>query len=173
MRPSLSSADPATTSAADVERLIDGLRQNTLGEEDRRLLERLLRLLLSLVHLLEQKNASLARLKRLLFGPKSEKRPPSPAPRSAACGVSRGELGPTDLPESTGTGALATAASRGHGRHPASAYPGATYVVCEYPTRHAGDRCPDCARGTLLDTHQPTTALRFTAQPLGAATCYQ
>ena len=172
MRPSPYSGDRPTTNAAEVERLIDSVRHNTLGEDDRQLLERLLRLLLSLVSLIEQKNASLARLKRLLFGSKSEKRPPPP-PAQPPSTASEGAFSPSASADQTPPAPAAPSVRRVHGRRPASAYPGAVRVVFGHPTRHAGDRCPDCARGTLFDTHQPITALRFTAQPLVAATCYQ
>jgi hypothetical protein len=57
------------------------------------LLARLLRLLLRLITLLQQKNATLSRLKRLLFGPRSDKRgvasPSSGAESEVDCGFFR------------------------------------------------------------------------------------
>src|SRR5262245_29727982 len=54
--------------------LITRIERGQLRDEDTQLLARLLRLLLRLITLLQQKNASLSRLKRLLFGPRSDKR---------------------------------------------------------------------------------------------------
>ena len=68
--------EPLSTDPVEIETRIERVRHNQLAEQDYRLLERLLRLLLNLAHVIEQKNTSLARLKRLLFGPKSD--PPSP-----------------------------------------------------------------------------------------------
>ena len=50
------------------------LSNGQLHEQDLQLLDRLLGSLLSLINLLQQKNASIARLKRLLFGPRSDSR---------------------------------------------------------------------------------------------------
>ena len=54
---------------AEIETLLERVQRQQLSEQDFRLLERLLRLLLSVARLLAQKQTSLARLKRLLFGP--------------------------------------------------------------------------------------------------------
>ena len=51
------------------------LEAGTLSASDTRLISRLLRLLLKLINLVEQKNSSISRLKRLLFGPGSDTRP--------------------------------------------------------------------------------------------------
>jgi hypothetical protein len=50
------------------------IERGQLRDEDAQLLARLLRLLLRLITLLQRKNASLSRLKQLLFGPLSDTR---------------------------------------------------------------------------------------------------
>jgi hypothetical protein len=60
---------------AEIESLLERVRHQQLSEQDFRLLERLLRLLLSVARLLEQKQASLARLRRLLSDPRRIHRP--------------------------------------------------------------------------------------------------
>ena len=66
-----------------------------LRAEDGPLVGRLLRLVLMLARMLESKNASLARLKRLLFGPRSEKRaqPPVEASPEGPAPAERNENG--------------------------------------------------------------------------------
>lgn len=64
----------ATTDTAEIEALMARLAAGQLHDGDTHTLHRLLRTFLSLIHLLQRKNASLARLRRLLFGPRSEKR---------------------------------------------------------------------------------------------------
>src|SRR5215470_5571482 len=66
--------DHNSTDSAEIEALITRLERGQLRDEDAQLLARLLRLLLRLITLLRQKNASLSRLKRLLFGPRSDTR---------------------------------------------------------------------------------------------------
>ncbi len=63
-----------TTDSEQIEQLIERLQQGKLEQSDTRLLERLLRTFLSLLSLLQQKNASIKKLKRMIFGPRSEKR---------------------------------------------------------------------------------------------------
>ena len=66
--------------SAEIESLLERVRKQQLSEQDFGLLERLLRLLLSVARLLEQKQTSLARLRRLLFGSPPE--PPSAPPKT-------------------------------------------------------------------------------------------
>src|SRR3954451_16518058 len=82
---------PISARPEEIESLLERVRRNQLGEQDLRLLERLLRLLLSVVRFFKRKNASLAHLRRLLFGLPSD--PPSSAPpASPVC------TGPSDAP---------------------------------------------------------------------------
>ena len=124
--------DPDQNSAdsAEIEALITRLERGQLRDGDAQLLARLLRLLLRLVTLLQQKNASLSRLKRLLFGPRSDKREVA---SSSSGAESEGE---SDSASSTSTenfspdtpkGARSQSQSRkgGHGRMGAEAYTGA------------------------------------------------
>ena len=66
--------DHNSTDSAEIEALITRIKRGQLRDGDAQLLARLLRLLLRLITLLQYKNASLSRLKRLLFGPQSDNR---------------------------------------------------------------------------------------------------
>src|SRR5215510_10612446 len=80
--------DHNSTDSAEIEALITRLEQGQLRDEDAQLLARILRLLLRLITLLQQTNASLSRLKRLLFGPLSDTRMktnPSPSTGAEGC----------------------------------------------------------------------------------------
>jgi hypothetical protein len=91
--------DPDQNSAdsAEIEALIARLERGQLRDGDAQMLARLLRLLLRLNTLLQHKNASLARLKRLLFGPRSDTR------REAYSSTSAGAEGESDSASSTAT----------------------------------------------------------------------
>ena len=65
---------PTSTNPSEIEALIARLEDRHLGAEDRRLISRLLRLLLTLIRVVEHKNTSISRLKRLLFGPGADQR---------------------------------------------------------------------------------------------------
>jgi transposase len=144
----------------EIESLIERVRHQSLSEQDLHLLERLLRLLLSVARLLEQKHASLARLKRLLCGslPDSPSTPPPPVSPLPA----RTDPETAPPPETKRSG---------HGRRSSSDYSGAERVRCTDPLRQVGDRC-SCG-GRLYDTNEPAIFLRFTGQPLVGATQYE
>jgi hypothetical protein len=89
--------DHKSTDSAEIEALITRIERGQLRDEDAQLLARLLRLLLRLITLLQHKNASLARLKRLLFGPRSDTR------REANSSPGAGAEGESDSESSTST----------------------------------------------------------------------
>ncbi len=113
---------------------------------------------------LETKQASLDRLRRLLFGATTEKTRtivgPSPAP---------GAPGPGASP-SADTGASAVGTPRpGHGRLAAAAYTGAETITIPHPTLRRGESCPKCPTGKIYPLAEPATLVRITGMaPLGA-----
>jgi transposase len=145
---------------AEIESLLERVRRQQLSEQDFGLLERLLRLLLSVARLLDQKQASLARLRRLLFGSPPE--PPSAPPPPVSPSPVRTDQETAPPPENQ---------RRGHGRRSSSDYSGAVRVRCTDPQQQAGDRC--ACGGRLYDTQEPAVFLRFTGQPLVGATQYE
>jgi hypothetical protein len=171
--------DIPKTDPSEIEALIQRLKQSNLELRDAQLVERLLRLVLSMASLLQHKNASIKRLKRLIFGPNSDKR--------AATGSSTEDeaAAPGDDSEpqpgsgsSTGTVRSSSADQKpkrpGHGRMAASAYTGAWVVVCQHPDFKAGDHCPDpLCRGHLYPVSSPAIFIQLTGQPLVGASRYE
>lgn len=182
--------DIPATDTSEIERLIERVKQGKLEQQDADLLERLLRLLLRLVNLLEQKNASIKRLKRLIFGPKSDKRQAvGERQEGASAGSGDQQTGEAEAEQKTtasadaGQGADPTTETsssdqsprrRGHGRRAASSYSGARRVDCQNPDFKIGDQCPDpLCRGHLYNTNDPRIFIRFTGQPFVGATLYE
>jgi len=62
------------TSPSEIEALITRFERNELTAEDRALNVRLLRLVLTFVSVLERKNFTISRLRRMLVGPSSDTR---------------------------------------------------------------------------------------------------
>ncbi len=170
--------DPNSTNPVEIEALIARLEQGQLRDGDAQLLGRLLRLLLRLIALLQQKNASLARLKRMLFGPGSDRREPTgPQPASGA-EVESGSASPDSTtgaaPDDPNKAQSKVGRKAGHGRKAASAYTGARVVICQHPTFQAGDHCPDpYCRGHLYSVEPPAIFIQLTGQPLVGATRYE
>ena len=105
----------------------------------------------------------LMRLVQQVLGPD----PGSPPPPFSTPATAESE----NATSSESTGAKPEIQRRGHGRKSAAAYPGASRVSCPDPARQAGDRC-SCG-GRLYPIDKPAVFLRFTGQPLVAATRYE
>src|SRR5215510_10938946 len=150
--------DQNSTDSTEIEALITRIERGQLRDEDAQLLTRLLRLLLRLITLLQQKNASLSRLKRMLFGPRSDTRlKTEPSPATVVEGESDSASSTsTEQPSSeTPKGAQSRRSSRkgGHGRMGSESYTGARVVRCRDAELKIGGGCPhDGCRGKLYDT---------------------
>jgi hypothetical protein len=157
---------PSATDPAEIEALLARLQHSNLAARDAQLLERLLRLLLTLLRVVEHKNFTISRLKRLLCGPGTDQRqrtqaPPTAGdepPNSAAVETS---ADPPTAPTTESTSAdnpparrdAQPSLRRGHGRRAALESPGARVVRGVDPQLGPGDACPDEAcRGHLYDT---------------------
>ena len=143
-------------STAELERLLAEVRE-LLPPASYALIESLLRTLVWIMGLLEQKQTTIARLRRLIFGEKSEK-------------------ARKIFPE----GFLALAGSaepkpkrKGHGRKGAKDYRGARRVKVPHPKLHIGDLCPKCLKGKLYLFNKPAQIIRVVAQPIFQATVFE
>jgi len=167
---------PDSTNPSEIEALIARLKHGSLNNQDTLLVERLLRLLLTLIRVVEQKNTSISRLKRMLFGPGADKRsahsaapatPPSKDTPSVGDVASKA-LRPEEPPVED------HAPRRGHGRNGSAAYTGARTVVCADPALTVGDACPARrCRGHLYDTREPSFFIRLEGRPLISATRFE
>ena len=134
---------------AELTELVERVRPQ-VSEADYQLLRRLIDTVAFVLEVLQRKTLSLARLRRLLFGPRTEKTgpvAPLPAP-------------PPKRPR------------QGHGRRGADAYPGAARVAVAHPTLRAGTVCPACRQGKLYRLAAPARLLRVVGQPPIQAAVY-
>jgi hypothetical protein len=162
-----------STSKPEIEALRVRLRQGSLRQEDLQLLDRLLGTLLNLIGLLQQKNASLSRLKRMLFGPRTDLR--SGERGKAEPSSSQEQTPSSSAPEKDDSPrSMAQNKKPGHGQLRASAYSGARVMRCRDSVLQPGDRCPDPhCRGHLYDTGSPAILIQLTGQPIVGATKYE
>lgn len=63
----------STADSAQIESLIERVKQGKLEQDDAQLIERLLRTFLALITLLQRKNTTIKRLKQLFLGPQEKK----------------------------------------------------------------------------------------------------
>lgn len=108
---------------------------------------------LNLTRLVRDKSASIGRLRKMLFGYKTEK-------------IAREEKAPRGMrPAKKGR-------SPGHGRNGAADYPEAQRHNVPHEKFSSGDRCPECKRGKLYERSNPGIVVRVTAQPPLTATIW-
>ena len=142
-----------------------------LRPEDVELLERLVDTLSLLGQLLEDKSLSIRRLRKLLFGPSTEKtdrvlgEPPEQEAKPGAVDEKEAEDG------GEANGAEKKAPARGHGRNGADRYTGAERVAVSHPELSSGAGCPECT-GKVYAV-RPKSAMRITGSPLLSARLYE
>jgi transposase len=159
-----------------------------LSEEEYAQLAAALDTLVYLTQMLENKNTTIGRLRKMLFGASSEKsarilkamtaaagasieNAPAhaevAAPADAAVVVATEEPAPQDIPPP------AKADTPGHGRHGADDYPGARTIRIEHAQLVSGQVCPECRRGKVYETSTPGVLVRVLGQAPLTATVYE
>jgi len=109
---------------------------------------------------LQCKDASLERLRRMIFGAITES-------SHNVLGENRDEP-PTA--NSTNEAPTPRAKRPGHGRKAAAAYTGAEQVTVAHPDLHSGETCPGCTSGKLYAQSEPAKLVRITGMaPLSAS----
>jgi hypothetical protein len=170
------------TNPAEVENLIEQIRATNLDPPAKEKVERLLRTVLLLVELLQRKNASIKKLREMIFGKPTQRHQAKKAEDQQKTDES-GETGhgapqtPCDKEvqaEGSAPDSEHKPSRKGHGRRAASDFNGAKVVTCLHQDLKAGDHCPaPLCGGRLYDLNQPTALLQFTGQPLITAANYE
>jgi transposase len=155
-----------------------------LREHDYKTIDRLIESYVCLTQAVGDKNTTIRRLRKILFGMTTEKTakvvggikgsslgesPTEPSPRaqseSDAESQPEGQAGAAE-PNKSGK-------AKGHGRNGAAAYTGAEKITVPHPSLKPGDPCPKCEDGTVYDTRRPRTLVRLVGQPpIGGAVYY-
>ena len=149
-----------TLSAAQLEQLLQELHA-LLPPATYKMVESLLRTLQWLFGAIEEKKTSLRRLRRIIFGAKTEK---------------TANLFPKDQEASTapeGTKPKTTRKGKGHGRNAAEDYPGAKRIWIAHPLLKIGCLCPKCLKGKLYRLKEPARLVRIMAQPIFSAVIFE
>ena len=170
----------------DMHHLEDVLRRieaKEITEADCATLRTLCTSYVHLLELLKDKNTSIRRLRKMLFGARTEKTAsvigqqgdvPTAQDAAAATAASESNINVAAPPCSTSDAAKAAQTPRkGHGRNGAAAYTGAVKVVVQHPSLQAGDRCPHCERGTVCQMNRPGVLVRLVGQAPIQATVYE
>lgn len=125
------------------------------GDEDFTLLGKIARAYLTLQRLLEKKSTTLGRLRRIIFGAKTEKTSSvlkEPAKSSA-------DITKTEKSEP----------KKGHGRNGVTQYRNANHIQIDHESLHPGNQCPCCERGKVYKLTKREQLVRVLGQsPLQA-----
>jgi hypothetical protein len=131
----------------------------------------------TITELVDGKNITIARLRKLLFGSQTEKTQAvvgngkdsqSPSPQAvAASAVEREAASSRDADRA------AKSPPKGHGRNGAEAYTAAEKVVVRHPSLKPGNPCPKCEEGTVYETGRPGVLVRLVGQSPIQAKIYE
>lgn len=145
--------------------LLRRAEQTGLEERDLKLIRALFESYAYVTELIDDKNTSMTRLRKLLFGARTEK---------TANVVGRDQPAQTPSTEQASLAAEEPAErKKGHGRNGADSYPGANRIKVPHESLKAGDPCPDCEQGTVYAMSRPGVLIRFVGQPPIAAAIYE
>ena len=159
--------------AQRMEELLRRARSGTLSDEDMELMRQIFASYQGFFQIVGDKNTTIARLRKMMFGPASEK-------AEDVLGETEQEASENPEPSSSNndqTSAEVTddhSSERppGHGRRSADDYPGAEQTHIEHPELSAGDACPDCGQGKLYEK-PPGVLVRFVGRAPVQATVYR
>jgi transposase len=169
-----------TASQAELDDILTRTKA-VLPEQQYKLLEGVLRTFAFVMLRLQDAKASVGRLRRMLFGARTESlrnviedtkivKDGEPGDEVAA------QPGDSVVDEAHASSSVPAVAglpkAKGHGRNGVDALRGATIVPCEHDQLRAGQRCPQCDTGKIYEC-PPSTVVRFSGQPPIAATVYR
>ena len=158
------SAPRIDVSAEELEALLERARQEPLREEGYQKLKAAIRTLGYVTELLENRETTLAALRRLLCNASTEKT----RQVLQRAGIE------TDAKSRQPPGQRAQeSAAAGHGRNGAAAYRGARKVEIPHASLTSGAKCPECQRGKVYPQRDPGVLVRIKGQAPIEATVYE
>jgi transposase len=149
---------------AELQAIVDRARSAPITEAEAAKLKAVLGTFELLRSELKSKSTSIERLKKLIFGAKTEK---------TRAIVGEATADDEDEVEGEPTGESPKRKRPGHGRNGASAYTGATKVTVTHPSLHHGDGCPGCSKGKVYLMEEPGKLVRVKAVAPLQATVYE
>ncbi len=182
---------PISLSQKKADDLIVMIKENELfSQSDQKLLCQIILMFLWLQHSLRETKISLRKIKKLVFGQKSEKSKkgkannsnnpshvntsPEDKPDQDADDPTKNNSPSSDSNESDPSSKSPSddVEKKGHGRLGVDAYTDAQTVHCTHPDHERGDICPECKKGTLFKMKDPGKEIRLFSEGLIQAIIY-
>ena len=165
-----------------IDQLIERLERTDLSAEDRETVENILLAYVQLLGMIKDKNTSIQRLKKLLFGAPTEKlesvlkdqdQDQDPSEDAAETPSASAESPTSESADPSSSTDGPASAAPGHGRNGADAYVGAEKTWVPHPSLSPGDFCPKCQEGTVYEWPRPGILVRLVGQPPVKAKVYR
>ena len=149
--------------------ILERAKSEPLSDEDIEQLTAAVDTLAHLTQALEAEGATVARLRKMLFGSQSEKTKDVVGTESADKGAG------TDERPRRGDkrGDKPQKKRKGHGRNAAASYTGAEKVTQPHQSLEHGDLCPSCDKGKVYRQAEPAVLVRVTGVAPLSATVYE
>jgi len=150
---------------SDLEDILRRVDAKELCEEDYATIRAVFESYVGLYHAVGDKAATIARLRKLVFGIKTEKTS-AVLGTSTADDVATAEAASEESQETPDAkeSAKEKEPAQGHGRNSAVKYTGAEKIEVSHPTLQPGDKCPECQKGTVYEA-KPKVLVRLIGQP--------
>jgi len=164
----------------DAEKLQEALQhaEATLNDEDYTIFKALAESYAYIADLVDDKNITIGRLRKMLFGASTEKTeavigsgtdPEAPPSGGDDARAESSQETSSETPLENDR----PASGQGHGRNGADAYTGAETIRVPHESLQPGDPCPDCERGTVYAMRRPGVLVRITGQAPVQAKVYR
>ncbi|MCG8565599.1 MAG: IS66 family transposase [Desulfobacterales bacterium] len=167
--------EPVEVDTDELSALRQRVASGTLAEGDSEILQRVITAFIFVSRLLEAKNTSIRRLRKMLFGSGTEKASNVLDTREEEDGGS--DDGPPNDAGGTGPPEKPTEKKRkkrkGHGRNGAAAYTGADREKISHQTLQHKDPCPECPKGKVYVQQDPGIIVRVRGAAPVQATVYE
>jgi transposase len=151
----------------------------SLDQKDAELIRAVFESYAYVVELVQDKNTSIRRLRKLFFGARTEKTAAvlgrsadSPEGSTSGPASANGQASPEESDEPEPDEAEPPVPRKGHGRHGAAAYRGAERIEVRHEWLQAGDTCPECRQGTVYE-NSPGVLVRISGEAPLKAKVYQ
>jgi len=154
----------------ELDAIVDRAANGPLSEQDRAKLKAAMETLAFLAEQIEGKTTSIERLRRILFGPKTEKT--KDVCGGGGSGAAAAAAGPKTDGSSTSTASGKTK-PKGHGRNGAASYTGADKVRVPHNSLKHGESCPRCKKGKVYRQAKPCPLVRVVGRAPLHATVYE
>jgi transposase len=165
-----------------LEEILRRVEAKDLQAEDYETIRTVIESYVGLYFAVGDKNTTIQRLRKMLFGARSEKtsvviggrkNAQSPPAQDAATPPATSPDGKENTASAAVVDGENAVATPGHGRNGAEAYTGAEKIEVPHESLQAGDPCPKCEEGTVYETGRPGVLVRLMGQaPLRALVYY-